>query len=162
MLQKEDYDCSAKAECLGISTTFWPPARRAHASESLRLGENNSGFCGHPRWEATWNNGLRLVEPKPTPRREYRNDGILGMKSGKRNILQEMLNLFFLMMLARHLFSGFSAKILHQNKKINEIICVLKTGFFKPIIPRFQHSNIPIVSEANSPVSLRAKCLDDL
>jgi hypothetical protein len=118
--------------------------------------------------------GLRLVEP--TPRRayaseriivvfvaihvgkphgimEYRNDGILGMKSGKRNILQEMLNLFFLMMLARHLFSGFSAKILHQNKKINEIICVLKTGFFKPIIPRFQHSNIPIVSEANSPVS---------
>jgi hypothetical protein len=43
----------------------------------------------------------------------------------------------------------FSAKILHQNKKINEIICVLNTGFFKPIIPRFQHSIIPIVSEAN-------------
>jgi len=49
----------------------------------------------------------------------------------------------------RHLFSGFSAKIPHQNKKSNEIICVLNTGFFKPIIPRFQHSIIPIVSEAN-------------
>ena len=33
--------------------------------------------------------------------------GILGMKSGKRTILQEMLNLLFLMMLSRHLFSGF-------------------------------------------------------
>jgi hypothetical protein len=127
--------------------------------------------------------GLRLVEP--TPHRAYasernivffvaihvgkphgimesRNDGILVMKSGIRTILQEILNLLFLMMLTRHLFSGLSAKILHQNKKINEIICVLNTGFFKPIIPRFQHSNIPIVSEVNSPMSLTAKCLDDL
>jgi hypothetical protein len=47
------------------------------------------------------------------------------------------------MMLAKHLFSGFSAEIRHQNKKINEIIWVLNTGFFKPIIPRFQHSIIP-------------------
>jgi len=60
-----------------------------------------------------------------------------------------MLNLLFLMMLAKHLFSGFSAGIRHQNKKVNEIIWVLNTGFFKPIIPRFQHSIIPIVSEAN-------------
>jgi len=33
--------------------------------------------------------------------------GILGMKSGKRTILQKMLNLLFLMMLAKLLFSGF-------------------------------------------------------
>jgi hypothetical protein len=43
----------------------------------------------------------------------------------------------------------FSAKIRHQNKKINEIIWVWNTGFFEPIIPRFQDSIIPIVSEAN-------------
>jgi hypothetical protein len=33
--------------------------------------------------------------------------------------------------------------------KSNRIKEVLNTGFFKPIIPRFQHSIIPIVSEAN-------------
>jgi predicted lactoylglutathione lyase len=77
------------------------------------------------------------------------NFGILGMKSGIRAILQEMSNLLFLMLLARQLFSGFSAKIIHQNKKINEIICVLNIGLFKPIIPIFQHSITPIVSEAN-------------
>jgi len=71
------------------------------------------------------------------------------MKSGKRTMLQEMLNLLFLMMLSKHLFSGFSSKIIHQNKKINEIIFSLNTGFFKSIIPSFQHSIIPIVSEAN-------------
>ncbi len=46
----------------------------------------------------------------------------------------------------------FSPKILHQNKKINEIICVLNSGFFKPIIPRFQHSiilRLRRMSEAN-------------
>jgi hypothetical protein len=71
------------------------------------------------------------------------------MKSGKRTILQEMLNLLFLMMLSEHLFAGFSAKIIHQKKKTNEIIYDLNTGFFKPIIPRFHYSIIPIVSEAN-------------
>ncbi|CAB1064550.1 hypothetical protein D1BOALGB6SA_9346 [Olavius sp. associated proteobacterium Delta 1] len=66
------------------------------------------------------------------------------MKSGKRTILQELLNLFVLMMLSKYLFSVFSAEILHQNKKINEIICGLNTGFFKPIIPKFQHSILPV------------------
>jgi hypothetical protein len=32
---------------LGISTTYWPPARRAHASESLRLGENHGIYYGY-------------------------------------------------------------------------------------------------------------------
>ena len=40
-----------------ISATCWPPARRAHALESLRLGEIYCAFCGHPRWKATWNDG---------------------------------------------------------------------------------------------------------
>jgi hypothetical protein len=71
------------------------------------------------------------------------------MKSGKPAIIQEMLNLLFLMMLAEHLFAGFSAKIIHRNKKTDEIIYDLNTDFFKPIIPRFQYSIIPIVSEAN-------------
>jgi hypothetical protein len=75
--------------------------------------------------------------------------GILGRKSGERIIRQEMLNLLFLMMLPEHLFAGFSAKIIHQNKKTNEITYDLNTGFFKPIIPRFQHSIVPFVSEAN-------------
>jgi hypothetical protein len=66
------------------------------------------------------------------------------MKNGKRAILQKMSNLLLLMMLAKHLLSGFSAEIRHQNKKINEIICVLSKGFFKPIIPRFQLSIIPM------------------
>jgi hypothetical protein len=30
--------------------------------------------------------------------------------------------------------------LIHQIKKTNEIICVLNTGFFKPIIPRFHYS----------------------
>ena len=47
------------------------------------------------------------------------------------------------------IFCFLPHKILHQNKKINAIICALSSVFFKPIIPLFQHSIIPIVSEAN-------------
>jgi hypothetical protein len=46
-------------------------------------------------------------------------------------------------------FLIFPLKYAIKNKKFNEIICGLNTGFFKPIIPGFQHSIIPIVSEAN-------------
>jgi len=56
------------------------------------------------------------------------------MKSGKRAILQEMLNLLLLMKPTKHLFYDSPAKELPQNKKINEIISVLNTGFYKPII----------------------------
>jgi hypothetical protein len=38
--------------------------------------------------------------------------GILGMKSGKRTILQEMLNLHAMMMQVRHPFSAFAPKIM--------------------------------------------------
>jgi hypothetical protein len=48
-------------------------------------------------------------------RMELWNSGILGMKSGKRAILQEMLNLPYLMMPVRHPFSAFILKVLHQN-----------------------------------------------
>jgi hypothetical protein len=41
------------------------------------------------------------------------------------------------------IFCFFCPKIIHKNKKINEIICILNMGLFKPIIPRFQHSIIP-------------------
>jgi hypothetical protein len=39
--------------------------------------------------------------------------GILGMKSGKRSILQKMLNLHSLMMLTSHIFSVSALKIPH-------------------------------------------------
>ena len=32
---------------IGTSTVDWPPARRVHAYDSLRLGENHSVFYGH-------------------------------------------------------------------------------------------------------------------
>jgi hypothetical protein len=41
--------------------------------------------------------------------------GILGMKSGKWAVLQEMLNLQYLMMPVGHPFSAFIQKVLHQN-----------------------------------------------
>jgi hypothetical protein len=47
------------------------------------------------------------------------------------------------------IFCFLPNKLLHQNKKINAIICALNSVFFKPMIPRFQYSIIPIVSEAN-------------
>jgi hypothetical protein len=40
--------------------------------------------------------------------REQWNVGILGMKSGKRSILQKILYLHFMMMLVRHPFSAFA------------------------------------------------------
>jgi len=74
---------------------------------------------------------------------EYWNVGILGMKSGKRHILK-MLGLHLLMMFTRQLFSTFDSKILDKDNKINVIIFSLISLFFKPIIPLFQHSIIPI------------------
>ncbi len=52
---------------------------------------------------------------KPYGMVEYWNVGILGMKSGKRAILQEMLNLQYLMMPVRQPFSAFILKVFHQN-----------------------------------------------
>jgi hypothetical protein len=45
---------------------------------------------------------------EPPGMMEKWNVGILGMKSGNRFILHKMLNLHFMMMLVRHLFSAFS------------------------------------------------------
>jgi hypothetical protein len=52
----------------------------------------------------------------------------------------KMLNLLFLMMLTGIYFLVFSGKIRHQKKKINQIIYVLNTGPFKPILPRFHYA----------------------
>jgi hypothetical protein len=67
--------------------------------------------------------------------------GRLGMKSGKRSILQKMLNLHSLMMLTSHI-----TPLKYENQCR---IGALSLVFFKPIIPQFHHSIIPIVSEAN-------------
>jgi hypothetical protein len=47
------------------------------------------------------------------------------------------------------IFRFLPHKLLDESKKINAIIRALRSDFFKPIIPQFQHSKIPIVSEAN-------------
>jgi hypothetical protein len=39
---------------------------------------------------------------------EYGNDGILGIKTGKRSILQDMFYLHLMMMSFRHPFSAFA------------------------------------------------------
>jgi hypothetical protein len=64
------------------------------------------------------------------------------MKNGKRAILQEMMNLQYLMMPVRRPKST-------PSKLNNQCINMRFDFFFKPIIPLFQHSTIPIVSEAN-------------
>jgi hypothetical protein len=77
-------------------------------------------FCGHSHWETTWNDGMvewwnvghRLVEL-----RAYGSERILGMKSGKRSILQKMLYLHFMMMLVRHPFSTFTPENTPQLRK---------------------------------------------
>jgi hypothetical protein len=46
------------------------------------------------------------------------------------------------MMVSKHLLILIiSAKIRHQNKKINEILCTLDTGFENPINPRLHYSS---------------------
>jgi hypothetical protein len=59
------------------------------------------------------------------------------MKSGKRSILKNMLNLPSLMMLTSHIFSVFAQKnapLKHENQSR---ICALSLVLFKPIIPQF-------------------------
>ena len=68
----------------------------------------------------SWNDGLRLVELRASG-----SERILGMKSGKRSILQKMLYLHFMMMPIRHPFSAFTQKICQYYEKINTIIFVL-------------------------------------
>ena len=69
---------------LGISTTYW----------------NHGIYCGYSLGKL---HGMM----------EWWNFGRLGMKHGKRSILQKMLNLHFLMMLTSHIFSVLPYKILH-------------------------------------------------
>ena len=57
-------------------------------------------------WQAPWNDGI--VEFWPPARSAYASERRLGMKSGKRSILQEMLNLHSLMMPTSNAFSVFA------------------------------------------------------
>jgi hypothetical protein len=62
------------------------------------------------------------------------------MKSGKRAILQKMINLQYLMMPVRHPSPAFvptsiPSKLINQNKNMRVDF------FFKPIIPLFHYSN---------------------
>jgi hypothetical protein len=62
----------------------------------------------------SWNVGLRLGELKTNG-----SERILGMKSGKRSILQKMLDLDLMMMPVRHPFSALAPKnapILRENQ----------------------------------------------
>jgi hypothetical protein len=63
---------------------------------------------------------------------------------------KKMLSLLFLMILIRQLFSAFATHHTTSNKKIDAKICTLISVFFKPIIPQFQHSIIPTMSEATN------------
>jgi len=83
--------------------------------------------------------------------------GILGIKSGKRSILQKMLYLHFMMMPVRHPFSAFapeSTPLLRENQYNYIRFDSLNPPFhypsthdsakklhFVPNIPEFQHSN---------------------
>ena len=56
---------------------------------------------------------------KPHGIMESWNAGILGMKSGKRSIIEKMLYLHFMMMPVRHPFSAFSQEntpLLRENQ----------------------------------------------
>jgi hypothetical protein len=68
------------------------------------------------------------------------NVGILGMKSGKWAILQEMMNLQYLMMPVRHQFSAF-VPISIPSKLNNQRKSLRVDFFFKPIIPLFHDSH---------------------
>jgi hypothetical protein len=68
-------------------------------------------------WYAAWNDGI--VEYWPPARRSYASERILGMKSGKRSILQKMLYLHFMMMPVRHPFPALAPEntpLLQENR----------------------------------------------
>jgi hypothetical protein len=69
--------------------------------------------------------------------------GILGMKSGKSHILQKMWDLHFLIIFVELSFSTFPLEVRHHNDESNAIVCALILFIPSPIIPQFQHSNIP-------------------
>ncbi|MBW2252315.1 MAG: hypothetical protein JRF60_17235 [Deltaproteobacteria bacterium] len=72
------------------------------------------------------------------------------MKSGKEvYYTKNVESTFFDDAHQASIFCFLRRKILHQNKIINAKIYALSSVFFKPIIPQFQHSIIPIVSAAN-------------
>jgi hypothetical protein len=86
---------------------------------------------------------------KPHGIMESWNVGILGMKSGKRSILQKMLYLHFMMMPVRHPFSVFSQEntpLLRENQYNYIRLDSLNPPFqysrtHDSIIPLFHHSN---------------------
>jgi hypothetical protein len=77
-----------------------------------------------------------MMEFWPPARRAYASERRLGMKSGKRSILQKMLNLHSLMMLTSHI-----TPLKYENQCR---IGALSLLFLKAIIPQFHHSIIPI------------------
>ena len=98
--------------------------------------------CETQQWpilEPSPNDGI--VECWPPARRAYASERILGMESGKRPILQKMLELHFVWSTPNICFLFLPHKILHQNKKNNAIICALSFVF---LIPSFHNSSIPL------------------
>ena len=77
---------------------------------------------------------LEIHSLKRIFRRIGLGQGILGMKSGKRTILQEMLNLPYLRMPVRYPFSIFL--LIRTPSKLNNHCKNMRFDFFlKPIIP---------------------------
>jgi len=80
---------------------------------------------------------------------EYWNAGILGIKSGKRHILQKMVNLHFLMIFVEHSFSAITTKnCAIMTRKSMQLYALL---FFCSLNPLFHYSNIPIFQLGRSP-----------
>jgi len=105
---------------LGISITYW----------------KYSAFCGHPRWEATWNDGI--LECWNT-----------GYKKRKKIYSTKMLYHHFMMMPVRHPFSASAPEntpLLQENQYNYFRFDSLNPSFHYPrthysIIPEFHHSN---------------------
>jgi hypothetical protein len=74
---------------------------------------------------------------------EYWNVGRLGLKSGKRSILQIMLCLHFMMMFIRHPFSALTSEITTLSRDNPCIIFALIIDFHHSTIPAFHHSPPP-------------------
>ena len=84
------------------------------------------------------------MECWPPARRACASERIVGMKSGKRTILQEVLNLNAMMMHVRHPFSAFAPKIMQLLREYH--YNYIRSDSLKPPFhyPRTHDSNIPI------------------
>ncbi len=111
------FSISSPIMCLGNPTIYW----------------KYNVFCGHPRWEAAWNDGI--VECWNT-----------GYKNRKKIYSKKMLYPHFMMMPIRHPFSAFvseNTRLLRENQYNYIRFDSLNLPFHYPrtMIPIFQNSS---------------------